>query len=42
VDSILAQNLQPQKTTLTTRGVQSISYEVDFFSLLGLKFNNKY
>jgi Circadian oscillating protein COP23 len=42
VDSILAQNLQPEKTTLTTRGVQSISYEVDFFSLLGLKFNSKY
>lgn len=42
VDSILAQNLQPQKTTLTTRGVQSISYQVDFWSLLGLKFDNKY
>jgi hypothetical protein len=42
VDDILDQNLQPEKTTLTTRGVQSVSYEVDFFSLLGLKFNNKY
>lgn len=40
VDSILAQNLQPEKTTLTTRGVQSISYEVNFLSLLGLNFNN--
>jgi len=42
VDAILAQNLQPQKTVLTTRGVQSISYQVDFWSLLGLKFSNKY
>lgn len=42
VDAILAENLQPQKTVLTTRGVQSISYQVDFWSLLGLKFSNKY
>ena len=41
VDSILAQDLQPQKTTLTTRGVQSISYQVDVWSLLGLNFNRK-
>lgn len=40
VDSILAKNLQPEKTTLTTRGVQSISYEVNFLSLLGINFNN--
>ncbi|MFA9202270.1 MAG: COP23 domain-containing protein, partial [Candidatus Nanopelagicaceae bacterium] len=40
VDSILAKDLQPEKTTLTTRGVQSISYEVNFLSLLGLNFNN--
>lgn len=40
VDSILAQDLQPEKTTLTTRGVQSISYEVNFLSLMGLNFNN--
>lgn len=42
VDAILDKNLQPQKTVLTTRGVQSISYQVDFWSLLGLKFSNKY
>jgi Circadian oscillating protein COP23 len=40
VDSILAEDLQPEKTMLTTRGVQSISYEVNFLSLLGLNFNN--
>ena len=42
VDSILDKNLQPKKTELRTRGVQSISYQVDFWSLLGLKFSNKY
>jgi hypothetical protein len=41
VDSILAQNLQPQKTTLTTRGVQSIAYQVNFWTLLGLNFEHK-
>lgn len=42
VDSILAKNLHSEKTTLTTRGVQSIVYPVDFWTLLGLKFNDKY
>lgn len=41
VDSILAKNLHPEKTTLTTRGVQSIEYTVNFWTLLGLKFDNK-
>ena len=42
VDSILAQNLQPEKKEFRTRGVQSISYQVDLLSLLGLKFSDKY
>ena len=42
VDAILDKNLQPQKTVQNTRGVQSISYQVDFWSLLGLKFSDKY
>ncbi|MEL6496515.1 MAG: COP23 domain-containing protein [Cyanobacteria bacterium J06623_7] len=42
VDAILAQDLQPEKQEFRTRGVQSISYQVDFWSLLGLKFSNKY
>jgi hypothetical protein len=42
VDSILAKNLRPEKTTLTTRGVQSIQYSVNFWTLLGLKFDQKY
>ena len=42
VDAILAQNLQPEKKEFRTRGVQSISYQVDFWSLLGLKFSDKY
>jgi|GEM_PF-1407873 len=42
VDAILDKNLEPQKTVMRTRGVQSISYQVDFWSLLGLKFSNKY
>lgn len=36
VDSILDKNLQPQKSQSRARGVQSISYQVDFWSLLGL------
>ena len=36
VDSILNENLQSQKYEFRTRGVQSISYQVDFWSLLGL------
>lgn len=42
VNSILDKNLQSNKTEMRTRGVQSISYQVDFWSLLGLKFSNKY
>ena len=42
VDAILAKNLQPEKKEFRTRGVQSISYQVNFWSLLGLKFSNKY
>ena len=42
VDSILAQNLQPKKTQYKTRGVQSISYQVDFWSLLGLGLKSKF
>ena len=42
VNSILAQNLQPEKKDFRTRGVQSISYQVDFWSLMGLKFSDKY
>ena len=38
VDSILDKNLQPQKFEYRDRGVQSISYQVDFWSLLGWKF----
>lgn len=34
VDSILAQNLQPEKKEFSTRGVQSISYNVDLLTLL--------
>lgn len=43
VDSILDKNLQPQKSESNVRGVQSISYQVDFWSLLGLtpKFLSK-
>ncbi|MEM8674729.1 MAG: COP23 domain-containing protein [Cyanobacteria bacterium P01_G01_bin.67] len=43
VDSILDKNLQPEKSESRDRGVQSISYQVDFWSLLGLtpKFLNK-
>ncbi|MEM7590435.1 MAG: COP23 domain-containing protein [Cyanobacteria bacterium P01_A01_bin.83] len=37
VDSILDKNLQPQKSQSRDRGVQSISYQVDFWSLLGLR-----
>ena len=36
VGSILAQNLQLEKKESVTRGVQSISYPVDVWSLLGL------
>ena len=36
VDAILAKNLQQNKIQYKTRGVQSISYQVDFWSLLGL------
>ena len=36
VDSILDENLQPKKSEYRSRGVQSISYQVDFWSLLGL------
>jgi len=42
VDAILDENLQPQRKVMRTRGVQSISYQVDFWSLLGLKFSDKY
>lgn len=41
VDAILDKNLEPQKTVRSTRGVQSISYKVDFWSLLGLELLNK-
>ncbi len=37
VDSILDKNLQLKKFEYRTRGVQSISYQVDFWSLLGLR-----
>ena len=36
VDSILDESLQSQKQEYRNRGVQSISYQVDFWSLLGL------
>lgn len=36
VDSILNENLQSEKIEYRKRGVQSISYQVDFWSLLGL------
>lgn len=36
VGLILDKNLNPQKTESRERGVQSISYRVDFWSLLGL------
>ena len=36
VNSILDKNLQSQKFEYRDRGVQSISYQVDFWSLLGL------
>lgn len=43
VDAILDKNLEPQKTVLgPTRGVQSISYQVDFWSLLGLGIKSSY
>ena len=42
VDSILAQNLQPEKKEFSTRGIQSFAYQVNFWSLLGLKFSDKY
>ena len=38
INSILAQNLQPENSEFRTRGVQSFAYQVDFWSLLGLKF----
>jgi len=34
VDAILAKNLQSKKTEVVARGVQSISYEINFLSLL--------
>ena len=37
VDSILDKNLQLKKSEYKTRGVQSISYQVDVWSLLGLR-----
>lgn len=37
VDSILDKNLQSKKVEYRARGVQSISYQVDFWSLLGLR-----
>lgn len=37
VDLILDKNLQQTKVETVARGVQSISYQVDFWSLLGLK-----
>lgn len=37
VDSILDENLQSKKSEYRNRGVQSISYQVDFLSLLGLQ-----
>ncbi|MEL6579070.1 MAG: COP23 domain-containing protein [Cyanobacteria bacterium J06621_12] len=42
VDAILAQNLQPEKSKLVTRGVQSISYQVNFWSLLGFGSKDYY
>ena len=42
VDSILAKNLQPKKTQYQTRGVQSISYQVDFWTLFGLGLKPKF
>lgn len=36
VDSILDENLQPKVARFNDRGVQSTSYQVDFWSLLGL------
>lgn len=42
VDSILAKNLQQKKTQYKSRGVQSISYQVDFWSLLGLGLKPKF
>ena len=42
VDAILDKNLEPQITVLRTRGVQSISYQVDFWSLLGLGIKSSY
>ena len=42
VNSILAKNLQQKKTQYKTRGVQSISYQVDFWSLLGLGLKPKF
>lgn len=40
VDSILNENLQSEKIEYRKRGVQSISYQVDFWSLLGLTPKN--
>ena len=37
VDSVLNENLQSKKSEYRKRGVQSISYQVDFWSLLGLQ-----
>jgi len=42
VDAILAQNLQPERSKLVTRGVQSISYQVNFWSLLGFGSKDYY
>ena len=36
VDSIIDESLQSQKYEFRTRGVQSISYQVNFWSLLGI------
>jgi hypothetical protein len=42
VDSILAKNLQQNKTQYKTRGIQSISYQVDFWSLLNLGIKTQF
>ncbi len=42
VDSILDKNLQPEVFKSNVRGVQSTSYQVDFWSLLGLGLSPKF
>ena len=42
VDSILDKNLHPEVLKSNVRGVQSTSYQVNFWSLLGLGLNHKF